>query len=208
MFNLRSKLGMGLVVSVMLGGAIGAGMSLGTYIQPEKDASKYFSKVEGKQYVYEDEVAGREYIVTTERVQEDKVQRRKTEPDYESVEVVEVGAQEVVKINEKTKLRGDGEKDLITKGKREHIVLLKAPIKEGTRWALPYFNHESVITAVDKEIETGFGKVKTVEVTTKAPHTDVETREYYAEGIGLVYKEYKEGGTVKKTKLVEIKKGE
>lgn len=83
-------------------------------------------------------------------------------------------------------------------------ILIKGPIKAGTEWTLKDGSKRS-ITAVDKEIETPYGRLKALEITTI--NSDSTVQEYYAKDIGFAGSVFSTGDPEFKVKT-EIEKFE
>jgi hypothetical protein len=132
---------------------------------------------------------GNEFAAYTEYVdyiQGDKIQIRSNNGGTEIVKVIAKNENEVKVIYEEAEVYY--KENFLDKESNASEILIKAPVVVGTTWKNGE-NETSTITAVDKMIKTSYGEVKAVEVTTLSTVNgdQVQTLNYYSEGLGLVY---------------------
>ena len=84
-------------------------------------------------------------------------------------------------------------------------VLLKEPLSVGNSWTLADASVRS-ITALDKAVTVPTGSLVALEVTTLHPDGSV-SRDYYAEGLGLVKSVFEAGGSSVSSSLEKVEKG-
>ena len=132
---------------------------------------------------------GNEFASYTEYVdyiQGNKMQVRSNNGGTEIVKVITKNDDEVKVVYEEAEVYY--KENFLEKESNTSKILLKAPIAVGTTWKNGE-NETSTITAVDKMIKTPYGDVKAVEITTLSTVNgdQVQTLNYYSEGLGLVY---------------------
>lgn len=125
------------------------------------------------------------YIEYVDYIKDNKMQIRSNNGGTEIVKVIEKSDEEVKVVYEEAEVYY--KENFLDKEANASEILLKAPIAVGTTWKNG--ENESTITAVNKLMKTPYGEVKTVEVTTVSTVNgeQVQTLNYYAEGLGLVH---------------------
>ena len=93
--------------------------------------------------------------------------------------------------------------DLTTKEPEKSEVLLKEPILKGTSWTLSNGDNRS-ITEIDVDLNTPYGSLKAVEVTTTSKDSTVKT--YYCKGIGMIKQLFTSNGMEVSTTLEKVEK--
>ena len=132
---------------------------------------------------------GNEFAAYTEYVdyiQGDKIQIRSNNGGTEMVKVITKTADEIKVVYEEAEVYY--KENFLDKASNTAKILLKAPVVVGTTWKNAE-DESNTITSVDKMIKTPYGEVKAVEVTTLSTVNgdQVQTLNYYAEGLGLVH---------------------
>lgn len=94
--------------------------------------------------------------------------------------------------------------NMINANTNSQEIILKEPLEIGTSWSTEE-GRKKKITSVDAEIETPAGNYRALEVTTELDQGGNQ-KDYYAKGIGLVGRVYKDGDFEVTTLLKEIKK--
>lgn len=86
--------------------------------------------------------------------------------------------------------------NMISNNSEKRDILLKEPLEVGNSWS-DSEGHKRSITGVDMEIETPYGDVKAIEVTTELAE-GTTSKKYYAKDVGLVASIYEdENGKIK-----------
>ncbi|MGB4589286.1 MAG: GerMN domain-containing protein [Clostridiaceae bacterium] len=126
------------------------------------------------------------YVEYVDYIQGDKIQIRSNNGGTEVVKVITKNDDEVKVVYEEAEVYY--KENFLDKASNTSEILLKAPIAVGTTWNNGE-NEKSTITALDKMIKTPYGELKAVEVTTISTVNgdQVQTLNYYAKGLGLVY---------------------
>lgn len=172
--------------------------------EQESTITAYFPFRESKQYIYEGE--GNEYAsfwsyADYEDKDSGRIQLRTDNGGTETVQVIEINGSTLSVIVSKEEfyyrdnLLGINSTD-------EPEILLKEPLQKGTEWTLTD-GRKRYISDMSKEISTPYGDYKTIEVTTE--EQDGSSKDYYAEGIGLLKRVYTAGGMEVTSSLKEIK---
>lgn len=157
-----------------------------------KTIGDYFPFRESRQYIYEGE--GNEYAsFWTYSDYEDKdnglIQLRTDNGGTQTVQVMEVNENSlsVIVLREECYYRDN----LLKYDSMDTPeILLKAPLEKGTEWTLSDGRKRS-ISDVDKDVSTPYGEYKAIEVTTEGQGGT--SRDYYAQGIGLIKRVYTNG---------------
>lgn len=158
----------------------------------EYTINDFFAASPDVEYIYEGD--GGEFSSYKEYIDffnEDKKQVRSLNGGTEVVYIVEKTQNELKRIFEMAEVYY--KENFLSKDSNMEKILIKRPIKVGTKWDNNEFG-QSEITSIDKNIETGFGTLKAVEVTTTNMVENNKTllKEYYAKGVGLVKSVYKD----------------
>lgn len=146
----------------------------------------FFAADADVEYIYEGD--GGEFSSYKEYIDffnENKKQVREVNGGTEVVYVVEKTETELKKIYEMAEVYY--KENFLSKEANIDKTILKSPIAVGTKWDNKEYG-ESEITAIDIDVETGFGTLKAVEVTTVNTLDGKETvlKEYFVKNLGLV----------------------
>lgn len=155
--------------------------------------SDYYPVKANTRYVYLGE--GNEfasYDVYTDYTFENKVQYRKDNGGTVLAEVYEIGNNSIERVYSRGEAyyREDYLRNESLRRDKSSEVILKGPVKVGTKWNLEDGSERS-ITGLDVQVSVPAGDFKALEVTTV--RDDTETKDYYAKGVGLVKSVFKAG---------------
>ncbi len=84
----------------------------------------------------------------------------------------------------------------------KHDILLKEPLEVGNSW-ITQDGYQREITSMDSKIDTPYGQLDALEVTTRFDEGKYQ-KDYYSKGIGFVARIYVDGDMKVKTLLSEI----
>ncbi|NLC66004.1 MAG: hypothetical protein GX752_03550 [Clostridium sp.] len=164
--------------------------------EEEKDSEytidDFFAADSDVEYIYEGD--GGEFSSYKEYIDffnDNRKQVREVNGGTEVVYVIEKTETELKKIYEMAEVYY--KENFLSKDPNINKTILKSPIVVGTKWDNKEYG-KSEITAIDTEVETGFGTLKAVEVTTLNTLDGKETvlKEYFAKNVGLVKSVYKD----------------
>jgi hypothetical protein len=173
--------------------------------QEELSIEEFYPIESDKEYLYVGE--GNEYAsyrVLIDYIDHNtkRIQTRTNNGGTEMVKVIEIGTNNVSLLYSKEEVYYRDNLLKTEPSKNNIEILLKEPIKVGTKWTLPD-DRVRTITNTSVEINTPLGSYKTIEVTTEGPHSTI--REYYAPGVGLVKSIFNSEGSEVTSTLSEIK---
>jgi hypothetical protein len=162
----------------------------------------YFPVKPNTRYVYEG--SGNEYAsydVYVDYWKGSKAQRRVDNGGTVVAQVVEVkdGAAKIVYARAEAYYR----ENFLTAKANKSEILLKEPLRAGTKWKLPD-GRERRITSTSAKISTPSGRYTAVEVVTKSK--DGTTTDYYAKNVGLIKSVFKAGDSEITSQLSAIEK--
>lgn len=158
--------------------------------QPEKKAGDYFPHTVGSTWQYRGE--GNEYASFIRKVLYTKGNRAQLSEDNGgtvSAAVFEISGDAVTRIFSRGE-EYDGT-NYLDEQPSQSVVILKAPLKAGTKWEVPGGTRE--IVDVDATVDTPAGRFGDC-IKVKITDSDI-TYEYYKDGVGLVMREFISGDT-------------
>ncbi|TJX14312.1 hypothetical protein E9840_06550 [Tissierella creatinini] len=163
---------------------------------------EYFPFLENTMLVYEGE--GNEFAsqdVYFEFIRGNRAQIKVMNPGTNILRVLELSDGSLSEIYH------EGEfyhiEDLLDVMAEKQDIILKEPLERGTTW-VSTDGYEKKITSLDAQIETPYGSLEALEVTTVFDQERLQ-KDYFVKGIGFVARVYKDGDTEIKTLLKEIR---
>lgn len=171
--------------------------------EEEPAIADYYPFRENTEYIYTGE--GNEYAsynLYTDYIADNRAQFR-----------IITGGSEIVKVLENTNgslilhlSRGETyfRENFIDKTDGNDEILLKEPLVKGTEWTLSD-NRRRYISNTNIEVDTPYGRLRTIEVITEKNNTTERNIDYYAKGIGLVKTIYASDANAVTSELSKIK---
>lgn len=141
--------------------------------------------------------------IFTEFSEGNRIQIKTTYNDYSMVRVLEYENGELREIYSEDKFYHI--ENVLRKDKTMNNILLKEPLEVGNSWET-HDGYTRTITGDNVDIDTPYGNLKALEVTTKFGEGKVQ-KDYYAAGIGYVGTVYVESGFEIKTLLEKVEEG-
>ncbi|HEX3032366.1 MAG TPA: hypothetical protein VHS59_09020 [Bacillota bacterium] len=169
--------------------------------ETETTPADYFPITQGMTWEYEGE--GNEYASFTRKVvfaADDKGQLREDNGGTVSAAVFKTTKDSVTRIF----FMGEayGEKNYLQEKPNENIIIIKAPLKVGTKWEEPNGTREIVDVAASVYTPYGsFNDCLRIKITAK----DSTLYEYYKKGVGLLKREFISGETTVTSRLKSVK---
>ncbi len=160
---------------------------------PVKPNTRYMYEGSGSEYAF--------YDVVLDYSQGTKMQQRVDNGGTVVAKVIEVkdGIAKLVFTRPEVYYR----ENFLTQKKNANEILLKEPLRAGTKWKLPD-GRERRISRTSVSVSTPSGDYKALEVITKSK--DSTTTDYYAKNVGLVKSVFKTGDTEVSSTLEKIEK--
>lgn len=160
---------------------------------PVKPNTRYMYEGSGSEYAF--------YDVVLDYSQGAKMQQRVDNGGTVMAKVIEVkdGIAKLVYTRPEVYYR----ENFLTQKKNASEILLKEPLRAGTKWKLPD-GRERRISRISVSISTPSGDYKALEVITKSK--DSTTTDYYAKNVGLVKTVFKSGDSEVSSTLEKIEK--
>ena len=199
----RSRICIVVALVVLLGISVMGGFSaLAATSSTAGSVKDYFPVKPNTRYVYEG--SGNEYAfydVVLDYFEGSKMQQRVDNGGTVMAKVIEVrdGVAKLVYTRPEVYYR----ENFLTQKKNTNEILLKEPLRAGTKWKLPD-GRERRINSTSVSVSTPSGDYKALEVVTKSK--DSTTTDYYVKNVGLVKMVFKTGDTEVSSTLEKIEK--
>lgn len=168
-------------------------------VSESKNVKEFFPLTLGSQWAYLGE--GNEYASFTREVvfvEGDKAQVKENTGGTISTSIYKSSDSEIVR----TFFKGETYEDenLLKEESNENLVILKEPLKEGTQWETPHGTRQ--IEGLDVKVETPAGVFENC-IKIKVEYQHSTLYEYFAEGVGLVKREFTSEGVEVSSRLKE-----